>query len=71
MDKRGVWHHIKGCKHSDFLFPVAAMSTKFRGRFLAELSGKAERMSLLTRRLKEKDIVISAHKETQREGYRH
>ena len=58
VDKRGVWHHIKGCKHSDFLFPVAAMSTKFRGRFLAELSGKAERMSLLTRRLKEKDIVI-------------
>ena len=48
VDKRGVWHHIKGCKRSDFLFPVAAMSTKFRGKF----------MSLLTRRLKEKDIVI-------------
>ena len=48
VDKRGVWHHIKGCKRSDFLFPVAAMCTKFRGKF----------MSLLTRRLKEKDIVI-------------
>ena len=48
VDKRGVWHHIKGGKHSDFLFPVAAMSTRFRGRF----------MSLLTRRLKEKNIVI-------------
>ncbi len=48
LDKRGVWHHIKGCKHTDFLFPVVAMSTKFRGRF----------MSLLTRRLKEKDIII-------------
>jgi len=48
VDKQGVWHHLKGCKHSDFLFPVAAMSTKFRGKF----------MSLLTRRLKEKDIVI-------------
>ena len=48
IDKRGVWHHLKGCKHSDFLFPVAAMSSKFRGRF----------MSLLTRRLKEDGIVI-------------
>ena len=48
VDKRGVWHHLKGCKHSDFLFPVAAMSTKFRGRF----------MSLLTRRLKEKGVII-------------
>ncbi len=48
IDKYGVWHHLKGCKHSDFLFPVAAMSCKFRGKF----------MSLLTRRLKEKDIVI-------------
>ena len=48
VDKRGVWHHIKGCKHADFLFPVAAMSTKFRGRF----------MSLLNRRLKENGIGI-------------
>ena len=48
IDKRGVWHHLKGCKHSEFLFPVAAMSSKFRGRF----------MSLLTRRLKEDGIVI-------------
>ena len=48
IDKHGVWHHLKGCKHSDFLFPVAAMSSKFRGRF----------MSLLTRRLKEDGIVI-------------
>ena len=48
IDKRGGWHHLKGGKHSDFLFPVAAMSSKFRGRF----------MSLLTKRLKEDDIVI-------------
>ena len=48
MDKRGVWHHIKGCKHSDFLFPVAAMSAKFYGRF----------MYLITRRLNEKDVII-------------
>ena len=48
VDKQGVWHHLKGCKHSDFLFPVAAMSSKFRGRF----------MSLLTRRLRVDDIVI-------------
>ena len=48
VDKRGVWHHIKGCKHNDFLFPVAAMSRRFRGKF----------MSLLTRRLKEDDIII-------------
>lgn len=48
IDKHGIWHHLKGCKHSDFLFPVAAMSPKFRGRF----------MSLLTRRLKEDGIVI-------------
>jgi hypothetical protein len=48
IDGRGVWHHLKGCKHSDFLFPVAAMSSKFRGRF----------MSLLTRRLRVDGIVI-------------
>jgi hypothetical protein len=48
IDKRSVWHHLKGCKHSEFLFPVAAMSSKFRGRF----------MSLLTRRLKEDGILI-------------
>ena len=48
IDKQGVWHHLKGCRNSDFLFPVAAMSSKFRGRF----------MSLLTRRLKEDGIVI-------------
>lgn len=48
IDKRGVWFHLKGCQHSEFLFPVAAMSSKFRGRF----------MSLLTRRLKEDGIVI-------------
>ena len=48
IDKHGIWHHIKGCKHSDFLFPVAAMSSRFRGRF----------MSLLTWRLKVDGIVI-------------
>ena len=48
VDKCGLWHHLKGCKDCDFLFPVAAMSAKFRGRF----------MSLLTRRLKEEGVVI-------------
>jgi hypothetical protein len=48
IDEHGVWHHLKGGKHCDFLFPVHAMSRKFRGKFI----------SLLTRRLKEKDIVI-------------
>lgn len=48
VDKLGVWHHLKGCKHSDFLFSVAAMSSKFRGRF----------MSLLTKRLRVDGIVI-------------
>jgi len=49
VDKRGVWHHIKGCKRSDFLFPVTAMSAKFYGRF----------MHLITRRLIEKDVIIN------------
>ena len=49
VDKHGVWHHLKGCKRSDFLFPVAAMSEKFYGRF----------MHLITRRLKEKDVIIN------------
>ena len=48
IDKLGVWHHLKGCKDCDFLFPVVAMSPKFRGRF----------MSLLTRRLKEEGVII-------------
>jgi len=47
-DGNGVWHQIKGCKGSNFLFPVAAMSRKFRGRF----------MSLLTTRLKQDGILI-------------
>ena len=48
IDKRGVWHHLKGCKDNDFLFPVRAMSPKFRGKFIA----------LLTRGLKEDGVVI-------------
>lgn len=48
IDKQGVWHHLKGCKDSDFLFPVYAMSPRFRGRF----------MNLLTRRLKLEGVVI-------------
>lgn len=47
-DGKGVWHPLKGCKGSDFLFPVAAMSPKFRGRFMA----------LVTRRLRQKGVVI-------------
>lgn len=48
MDESGAWHHLKGCKKSHFLFPVAAMSRKFRGRF----------MGLLTTRLKQEGMVI-------------
>ena len=48
IDKQGAWHHLKGCKDNDFLFPVVAMSPKFRGRF----------MSLLTRRLKKEGLII-------------
>ena len=48
IDKQGMWHHLKGCKGNDFLFPVQAMSPKFRGRF----------MSMLTRRLKEEGVII-------------
>ena len=43
-----MWHPLKGCKGSDFLFPVAAMSPKFRGRFMA----------LVTRRLRQKGVVL-------------
>ena len=49
VDNSGVWHHLKGCKNCDFLFPVRAMSDKFYGRFMA----------LLTRKLKENDVIIS------------
>ena len=48
IDATGAWHEIHGCRGTPFLFPVAAMSRKFRGRF----------MSLLTRRLKEKGITL-------------
>jgi hypothetical protein len=48
IDADGVWHEIHGCRGTPFLFPVAAMSRKFRGRF----------MNLLTRRLKEKGLLI-------------
>ena len=49
VDKLGVWHHLKGCKDSNFLFPVVGMSRKFRGRLMA----------LLTSRLKEDGFVIA------------
>lgn len=49
IDEQGIWHHLKGCKDNDFLFPVYAMSPRFRGRF----------MNLLTRRLKMEGIVIN------------
>ncbi|MBR1557999.1 MAG: transposase [Prevotella sp.] len=48
IDARGVWHKIHGCRGTPFLFPVAAMSHRFRGRF----------MNLLTRRLKDKGVAI-------------
>ena len=48
IDSDGVWHEIHGCRGTPFLFPVTAMSRKFRGRF----------MNLLTRRQKEKGITI-------------
>lgn len=48
IDEKGVWHHLKGCKDCDFLFPVRAMSDMFRGKLMA----------LLTRGLKENGVVI-------------
>ena len=48
VDADGIWHEIHGCRGTPFLFPVAAMSPKFRGRF----------MNLLTRKLKEKGVTI-------------
>ena len=48
IDNTGRWQILKGCKDSDFLFPVAALSRKFRGRFMA----------LITARLKELDLII-------------
>jgi hypothetical protein len=48
IDAKGIWHEIHGCRGTPFLFPVAAMSDKFRGRF----------MNLLTSRLKEKGTTI-------------
>ncbi len=42
-DKDGAWKHLNGCRGSDFLFPVAAMSDKFRGRFMALLTGKLKK----------------------------
>ena len=48
IDESGTWHHLKGCRGSNFLFPVVAMSRKFRGRF----------MGMLTPRLKQEGMVI-------------
>ena len=31
IDNQGVWHHLKGCKDSNFLFPVYAMRLKENG----------------------------------------
>lgn len=49
VDTEGVWHNFKGCrKNGNFLFPVQALSRVFRAKF----------MTLLTKELKEHDIVI-------------
>lgn len=64
-DKSGVWHQLKGCKGSNFLFPVAAMSPKFRGRFMALLTGRLKDIGVAidsrARKLSfEKDWVVYA-----------
>ncbi len=40
VDKKGVWHHLDGCKGfaKDFLFPVRALSKVFRAKFLSMLT---------------------------------
>ena len=36
VDKNGVWHHLEGCKGAkEFLFPVRALSSVFRAKFMA------------------------------------
>ena len=36
VDKKGVWHHLEGCKGAkEFLFPVQALSKVFRAKFLS------------------------------------
>ena len=46
IDESGVWHQLKGCKDSNFLFPVAAMSPRFRGRFMALLTKRLEEIGV-------------------------
>ena len=46
IDESGVWHQLKGCKDSNFLFPVAAMSPRFRGRFIALLTKRLEEIGV-------------------------
>lgn len=42
VDKKGVWHHLKGCGgyRKGFLFPVRAISRKFRGNFISMLTSE-------------------------------
>lgn len=36
VDRKGVWHHLEDCKGAEeFLFPVRALSSIFRAKFLA------------------------------------
>ena len=38
MDADGVWHGLQSCKKSDFLFPVQAQSSMFRGKMMSMLT---------------------------------
>lgn len=43
VDSKGVWHHLESCAHSDFLFPVHALSKVFRAKALAALTEALKR----------------------------
>lgn len=49
VEVEGAWHNFNGCeKNGNFLFPVQALSLAFRAKFMA----------MLTKNLKEHDVVI-------------
>ena len=65
IDKSGAWHQLKGCKGSNFLFPVAAMSPRFRRTFMALLTKRLEEIGVdidrsARKRCFDKDWVVYA-----------
>lgn len=57
IDQSGVWHNLKGCRQSSFLFSVAAMSPRFRWKLV----------SMLAERLKRKGVIID--KDTRKQCF--